>query len=89
MAKRRTRKDKETAKHTFTVSWNPEGNAGTVKSQKEKQTSQTSSGLNQHENSGSTGLILSLDSIKRDLIRSVSIGGFILAFELVIYFFWK
>lgn len=86
MAKRRTRKEKETAQHEFAISWDPEN---TVKSQKHKRVVSEAVSLSTSKSSNTTASILELGSIKKDIIKSISIASFILVFELVIYFFWK
>lgn len=86
MAKRRTRKDKVAAKHDFTISWEP---TTSVKSQKLNYTDNGMTNVPPSKKTVSTGMSLDLASIKKDLVKSISVAGFIILFELVIYFFWK
>lgn len=89
MAKRRTRKDKSTAKHSFTVSWDPTLSKSAVKSQKSQTEAKLSTNPLHTKNATNMALNLDLGSIKRDLVKSLSLSLFIIIFELVIYFFWK
>lgn len=89
MAKRRTRKDKETAQHTFTVSWNPELHNLAVKSQKKDNPASSRTIDPYTKNPSVTAIPFDLASIRQDILRSLATSAFILLFELVIYFFWK
>jgi len=86
MKKRRTRKEKQSAEHKLTISWEP---TSTVKSQKPLSSSGSLSQQSTSKNSVSMGLDVDLASIKKDLVKSLSFASFIILFELVIYFFWK
>ncbi len=87
MAKRRTRKDKENVHHTFTVSWNPEASQPPVNSQKNMIVNPDLTQSAGVKNSYSTALSLDLATIRRGIMKSVIVSAFIIAFELVIYFF--
>ncbi len=89
MAKRRTRKQKEKAKHQFKVSWKPEAKSTlsepVVKGQTEvdkkakKRKGTKRKKAYYKDNSDNLG------TIKRDLVKSLIIASLILALEVVLY----
>lgn len=89
MAKRRTRKDKETAHHSYTVSWKPSASLEPVKKQKNMKTESAQLASQSVNNATVVAFNLDLASIQKDLLKSLFISAFIIAFEVVIYFFWK
>lgn len=99
MAKRRTRKQKERAKHQFTLSWEPStsitkpkaktsSNRATVKGQIKKPSSSTKSEPNRSKIASITAKDKSLASIKKDLAKSLVIASLILSMIVMIYLIW-
>jgi len=86
MAKRRTKKEKEKAKHAFNLSWAP-SEAG-VKGQFNFEPKRPRAGLQHKESALSLAKDGSLASIKKDIVKSLIIVSLILALELVIYLAW-
>lgn len=91
MAKRRTKKDKVNAKHQFNVDIeklaSSDPNTPTVKGEKN---SSLKPKINKSSTSKSAILMakeVGLASIKKDIIKSLSLAVFILAIELMIYLF--
>ena len=89
MAKRRTRKQKEKAKHTFSYNWEnmPEKDffEPHVKRQIKNQLQTANAEVTHSENAMLSAKDTSLASIKRNLIKSIIIASLILIAELVIY----
>lgn len=92
MAKRRTRKDKLKAKHTFTFSWTPEpkkpSSTHDVKGQLEKSGKQALPVASDPKNANLLAQEASLASIKRDILKSLFLASLILGIELVVYLAW-
>lgn len=89
MAKRRTRKQKEKAKHQFTLSWHPEpkkaSSKADVKGQFEKGTKLKKLQKSKKENAKFTAKLDGLASIRRDILKSLLLASLILSLEVVIY----
>lgn len=96
MSKRRTRKQKEAAKHTFTVSWDPKKKEVTnkaklslsepaVKRQFKKEQGLASPKPKIGKNANSMVKDGYLSEIKRDIAKSLSLALAIVGLELVIY----
>jgi hypothetical protein len=96
MAKRRTRKQKESAKHTFTVNWDPMEDKSpikaksslsepTVKGQFKKSQSPASTKPKMDKNANFMVKDAYLSNIKRDIGKSLSLALVIVGLELVIY----
>lgn len=90
---RRTKKQKASAKHTFTISWSSgtknELSDPIVKGQNKtlkKSGSAKFTGTKYAKKSAKDGLIV---SIKRDVIKSLTLASLILGIEIVIYFAWN
>jgi hypothetical protein len=92
MAKRRTRKDKERAHHSFLYSWQPEpGKAQSrhdVKGQFVSSLEDTSSKAKHAKSANKLAKDDSLASIKHDIVKSLILASFILGAELVVYLAW-
>ena len=90
MAKRRTRKQKETAKHQFKLSEERldklASAEGYVKGQFKKGFKTPKSRKAKGEKAKDTAKLDESASIKRDITRSVFLASLILSLELVIYF---
>lgn len=96
MSKRRTRKEKERARHRFIISQRVllaepkkvefEAN---VKRQFTKPAMHPNLEKGQEEKSINTQETLNLALIKKDIIKSLILASLILASELVIYFLWS
>ena len=97
MSKRRTRKQKESAKHNFSLSWGPSSQSNdpeaktssdtsSVKRQTENSINATKSKNNKPNSANSTAVYENLGSIKHNLIKSLIISSLILSLELVLYF---
>ncbi len=93
MTKRRTRKQKEKAKHTFTISWDggyKERSAdSSVKRQLARPSRQSPSKIAEDEKAKLLVKDVNLASTKKDIIKSLILAGFILASEVVLYLVWK
>ncbi len=89
MAKRRTKKDKLTAVHPHTISWNPGMSPEAVKKQNSMKTESARLASLATNNTTNMAFNVDLASIRKDLLKSLFISTFIIAFEVVIYFFWK
>jgi len=100
VTKRRTRKDKEKAKHQFTISWKP--TSSKIESEAKKITFEPNVKRqfnNENKNSNRSdvnlkGTYLSeksydLASIKKDMLRSLILATIIFASEIVLYFVWN
>ena len=96
MAKRRTRKQKESAKHAFTISWKPgldknsskaksSLNEPTVKGQFPNKKIEAPFKAKKKKNPDSMAKDGYLSNIKRDIIKSLSLALIIVGFELMIY----
>ena len=96
MTKRRTRKQKESVKHTFTVSWKPNVKVApteakpslsepAVKRQFKKGESLASAKPEHNKNANSMVKDGYLIEIKRDIAKSLSLAALIVGLELVIY----
>lgn len=92
MAKRRTRKDKERAQHTFHYNWSPEAKKSqfthNVKGQLKNEAKVTSRETSSSESADLLAQDTGLASIKHNIIRSLFLAGLILGIELVIYLAW-
>lgn len=92
MAKRRTRKDKEKAHHSFLYSWQPEPekarNRHNVKGQFVSSLKGTSLKADGAKSANKLAKDDSLASIKRDIVKSLILASFILGAELVVYLAW-
>ncbi len=93
MAKRRTKKQKQNAKHSFTINWEP-GSSNlkfepSVNSQINN--SEISEANESRLNKNATFTVKGLDlvNIKKNIFRSLILAGLILASEVVLYLIWK
>ena len=93
MAKRRTRKQKEKAKHQFTLSWHLEpkkaSSKADVKGQFGKGTKLKKLQKSKIENAKFTAKLDSLASIRRDILKSLLLASLILSLEVMIYLAWS
>jgi len=100
MGKRRTRKEKEWAKHQFSLSWVPfrqirqaEPKKNTteadVKRQFEKTSKPTNSKVIRSDLAVSSDKDINLTQIKRDIVRSLILAGVIVGLEVVLYLAWN
>ena len=89
MAKRRTKKQKQQAKHRFVYSLPRSGKLASkgaaVKGQKKSVVKSTKSLVQDPKKAHSTATVDSLGTIKRDIVKSLSLASLILGLELVIY----
>ncbi len=86
MGKRRTRKDKVKARHTFNLSWVPE--AG-VKGQFNSEADKLMPKPVRAEMAMSKAKDAPFTSLKRDILKSLIVASLILALEVVIYLAWS
>lgn len=93
MTKRRTRKQKEKAKHQFSISWEPTYKSSnfkpSVKGQFKKPSSLKVKGRLSSKNAKKLAKAGNLASIKRDIVKSLIITSFILALEIMLYLAWQ
>jgi hypothetical protein len=94
MAKRRTRKQKEAAKHQFKISWKPnenEAKRGTseanVKGQFRKSEAKKPNSKPSKNYSNYTAKSENLAVIRKDIVKSLILAGMIVASEIMIYLF--
>lgn len=92
MGKRRTRKEKLSAKHQNLISWSPESEKAhsepNVKRQLTKSASKTSPNQKFNKLARDTDKSSPLASVKKDLTKSLIFAFLIIASETVIYLFW-
>lgn len=95
MSKRRTRKEKEKARHNFvilqkTYQFEPKTvkSEADVKRQFQSASSPKPSNSTKSIRANPMGQISNLISIKRDILKSLSLAVLIFASEIVIYLFW-
>lgn len=97
---RRTRKQKEEAKHAFTVSWKKSLELGefeskkdlkeaSVKGQFKKEVKPNIAHIAKKKKVVDSTKYAELASFKRKIGRSVILASLILSLELVIYLFWR
>jgi len=93
MSKRRTKKQKESVRHPFTLSWNSSQESVATEAPVKGQTS-----LSIKAKSRATGKLNSADIsaqeasikyVKHDILRSLAVVSLVLCLELVIYLAWK
>lgn len=93
MAKRRTRKQKEKAKHQFTLSWEPEpkkaSSKATVKGQFKTKPEPKKFLTLMRKKAKSSAKLDDLASVRRDIIKSLILASLVLSLELVIYLAWS
>ncbi len=89
MSKRRTKKEKETAHHLFTISYRPEPKKTSfepsVKGQFKNTPEPKKAESEPLKRADLSAKEYGVDFVKRDIIKSVLLVSFILALELVIY----
>mgnify|MGYP006969351187 CR=1 FL=1 len=87
--KRRTRKDKKTAKHQFTVSWEPStkkpSRHDSVKGQFNSNSNTKSKARATRKKANTTAKDTSHARIKRDIAKSILFASLILCLEVVVY----
>jgi hypothetical protein len=90
--KRRTKKDKQKAKHTFKMSWEKgvsrRKKTKSVKGQSPNSHKSKSSGTPDPKNAKSRAKDEFSESIKKDIIRSLALAAVILSLEVMLYFIW-
>ena len=93
MAKRRSRKQKTSAKHPFLISWSPStnepGKTKSVKEQKKSSNSGTSKTSMKKNIAVNKAEIVELDRIRHEIKKSLSLASLVLGLELVIYLVWQ
>lgn len=93
MSKKRTRKEKLKAKHTFTVAWTPESSQASPRLVVNRQTQTTSTGIKTKSVTSNNAYLLDKDSdltsIKKGIFKSLILTSLILATEVVLYFLWS
>ena len=99
MKKRRTRKQKATANHEFTIRWNPTASEtktepvkdkieASVKGQFNIEPKKPNPSSHKHESAMNLAKDGSLASIKKDIVKSLMVVSLILALEVVLYLAW-
>jgi hypothetical protein len=93
MAKRRTRKQKERAKHQSAISWKPSHeirqDKPRVKGQFDFEAGDTSDEAKKAKNAKKLAKDDSLGIIKRDIVKSLLLASLILALEIMVYLAWN
>lgn len=89
MTARRTKKQKESAKHTFTFQWTPSVSSArseaNVKREFPNEAKSTSETIRINKETKFTAKDANFTQIRRDLIKSLILASLILASEVVIY----
>jgi hypothetical protein len=99
LSKRRTRKQKEKAKHHFNLSWKPkseiieykdktEPREAVVKGQTKYHKKTRKTQISKSKYSEYTGNYENLGTIRHNLVKSLLIASLILSLELMLYFKW-
>jgi len=92
MTKRRTKKQKAGARHTFNISWAPgqevEAGGPSVKGQFNIEPKRLNQSTHKHESALNLAKDASLASIKKDIVKSLILVSLILALEVVLYLAW-
>ena len=92
MAKKRTRKQKERAKHSFTIAWEKvlkeDQSEPVVKSQFIKTSQARPSRAHTSKKALESGKERGLQAIKREIFKSLILASLILGLELMIYLAW-
>lgn len=100
MSKRRTRKEKERARHTFSLSWSPSSKSfvsepkknlveANVKRQFENPPKVPRSKAHEADLADITAKDIALAQTKHDIIKSLILAGTIIGLELVLYLAWS
>lgn len=93
MAKRRTRRQKEKAKHPNTFSWQPASKnslpGSFVKRESQRGLTKNTLEANRQKNANLLTKEIDVPEIRKDIVRSLLITSLILASELVIYLLWN
>lgn len=91
MAKRRTRKQKRNAKHNIKITWEPKEDPSSgpdsVKSQNASASKKARRPASDQKRGNYTANSGILASIKKDIVKSLSLAGLILGLEMMIYLF--
>lgn len=91
--KRRTRKDKKEAKHTFTLSWEKGASerkkSDTVKGQSSSRHKKKQSGTKPPKNAKGKAKAQFSEGIKKDILKSLALAAIILSLEVMLYFIWS
>ena len=91
MAKRRTKKQKKNAKHNIKITWGPKDDTGSkrhsVKDQKKLRTKSKLKDASNKQNSSFKAKPTVLASVKKDIVKSLSLAGLIIGLEVMIYLF--
>jgi len=92
MAKRRTKKDRASAHHQFTLRWVPSSKnddlASSVKGQLKEQDLAANARTRKAKNADILAQEGSDKKIRSDIIKSLILVSFILSLELVVYLVW-
>ena len=91
MAKRRTRKEKEKAKHTFTVHWDPTSDSiseASVKREFDGKSKLASKKVPKNKIANLTAKDMGLRLVRKDIFKSLILASIILASEIMIYLVW-
>ncbi len=100
MAKRRTKKQKQRARHGFTVSWKPQKEkvkSGTkikpanpsVKRQLPDEPKKNKADIKTPKKARYSGKDENLRTIRQDIIKSLVLAGLIVGLEIVLYLFLR
>lgn len=93
MGKRRTKKQKQKAKHTFTIKWEPSSTNRKIEPDVNRQFNNEFGSkpveAKIQKQTKSTGLIADLPSIKKNILKSLILSSLILVSEVVLYFIWN
>ena len=91
MSKRRTKKQKRTAKHNLKISWDPVDESGNRRSNNKKQKTLANRQGNKKTSSKNKATRQNVDaktsSTKKAIAKSLGLAGFILSLEVAIYLF--
>lgn len=90
--KRRTKKDKKEAKHTFVMSWEKGASErkkpDTVKGQSSSRHKNKKSGMKASKNAKGKAKDEFRENIKKDILKSLALATIVLSLEVMLYFIW-
>jgi len=93
MSKKRTKKDKSSARHPFLISWKEGTNQASPRSVVKRQTINSNASVEKRNAIKNNAHLLDnntdLTSIKKGMAKSLILTGLILAVEVVLYFWWS
>lgn len=94
MSSKRTKKQKEKARHPFLIRWeekkdkNKANSEADVKGQNRRDPGHKIASKRTKKNAYSSGKDMVLASVKKDIIKSLSLASLIIGIEVMLYLIW-